>query len=155
NRTANPVNMAGWSVQYASSTGTSYSAVAAITNVTIIPAYSYYLLKLATGTNGSPDFSADMTNTTVNAAAGAGKVALVNVATNLGAVTLPDSRVIDFVGYGANQFEGTGAAPGTSDNATAVFRNNGGCTDTDNNAVDFATGTPSPRTTANSTLPCP
>ncbi|MGZ4975031.1 MAG: lamin tail domain-containing protein, partial [Limisphaerales bacterium] len=156
NRTANPVNMSGWSIQYASSTGSSFANVVPLTNAnSTIPAYSYYLIKLAAGTNVAADFSADITNTTVNAGAGGGKVALANTTTALGVVSLPDSRVIDFVGYAANQFEGTGSAPGPSDNASSVIRNSGGCSDTDNNAGDFTLGVPSPRTTANSSSACP
>jgi hypothetical protein len=59
---------------------------------------------------------------------------------------LPNSQIVDFVGYGstANCFEGTGPAP-TITNFTAALRKGGGCTDTDNNAGDFLTGPPTPR----------
>ena len=37
---------------------------------------------------------------------------------------------------------------------TAALRNDGGCTDTDNNAADFAAATPAPRNTATTAAPC-
>jgi hypothetical protein len=58
--------------------------------------------------------------------------------------------VQDFVGYGsATDFEGTGSAPGLS-NTAAALRANDGCTDTGDNATDFAAAAPAPR---NSTSP--
>src|SRR5437667_77087 len=52
---------------------------------------------------------------------------------------------------GANCFEGAAAAP-TLSNTTANLRGGAGSVDTDNNNLDFATGTPNPR---NSTPPPP
>ena len=54
--------------------------------------------------------------------------------------------VRDFVGYGAtaSSFEGAAPAPGLS-NTTAALRADDGATDTDNNAADFAAGSPNPR----------
>ncbi len=66
-----------------------------------------------------------------------------------------DSSIIDFVGYGgtANCFEGSGPTPAPS-TTTSVFRDNNGCTDTDDNFDDFATDTPNPRNTASPTSNC-
>ena len=56
--------------------------------------------------------------------------------------------IVDLVGYGsANFFEGSGAAPGLS-NTTADSRAADGCTDTDDNAADFTSGTVAPRNSA-------
>ena len=58
--------------------------------------------------------------------------------------------VEDFVGYGdASDFEGSGSAAALS-NTTAALRGDGGCTDTNDNAADFTAATPAPR---NSVLP--
>ena len=48
---------------------------------------------------------------------------------------------MDFIGYGttADACEGSGPAPAPS-NTTADLRANGGATDTNNNAADFAAG---------------
>src|SRR3546814_7742178 len=69
-----------------------------------------------------------------------GKVALSESTTALGG-SCPTGNA-DFVGYGsANCSEGSDAAPGLS-NTTAALRNGGGCTDTNDNGADFASGTP-------------
>lgn len=66
------------------------------------------------------------------------------------------AKIIDLVGYGnANFFEGNSAAPALS-TTTADFRGANGCTDTDNNGLDFIAGTPSARnssTTPNFCVP--
>ncbi len=152
NLSSAPVSVAGWSVQYASATGTgNFSAVALSGS---IPAGGYYLVKLAGGTTGTPLPAADATGAT-NMAAGGGKVILANVASSLACngSSTPCSaaqlaQIVDLVGQGtANFFEGSAAAPAPS--ATlADFRAGNGCTDTDNNSADFATATPSPRNSA-------
>ena len=94
-------------------------------------------------------------------AAGAGKVALVTTTTPLGCNggSTPCSpaalaTIVDLVGYGgANFFEGSGPTAALT-NTTAASRANSGCTDTDNNASDFATGAPNPRNTASTPAPC-
>src|SRR5205814_578464 len=65
------------------------------------------------------------------------------------------ASIIDFVGFGttANCFEGAGPTPAPS-NTTAVLRGSGGCTETDNNSTDFATGAPNPRNSATAANPC-
>jgi hypothetical protein len=148
NRSANPVSLNGWSIQYASSTGAfGSSTVAALPSVSI-PGYSYYLVQLfTTNTSGvalpAPDFVA----TNINMSATAGKIALANTTAALGTVTWPDARVLDLVGYGgANLFEGTGTATSPGNNNSSAVRNNNGCTDTDDNASDFAVlSPPNPR----------
>ncbi len=61
--------------------------------------------------------------------------------------------VRDLVGYGtATDFEGA-AAPALSSTAAAL-RASGGCDDTDENATDFTTDTPAPRTTSTAALTC-
>ena len=45
--------------------------------------------------------------------------------------------IVDFVAYGAADCSETSPAPGTS-NLVAAIRNNNGCTDTDNNSADFS-----------------
>src|SRR5690606_9692036 len=63
-------------------------------------------------------------------------------------------RIVDLVGYGnANFFEGSGAAPGLSNNSAAL-RVADGCIDTDNNASDFTAGSPGPRNTSTSLNVC-
>lgn len=144
NRSSTSQSLVGWSVQYASATGTSWSSTALSG---AIGAGKYYLVAMSTaGTTGSALPTPDATGGTAMAAA-AGKVALVNSTTALsGGNPSGTSGLQDLVGYGstANGYEGSGPTPAPS--ATlAVLRGASGATDTDNNAADFATGTPNPR----------
>ncbi|WP_316783529.1 lamin tail domain-containing protein [Pedobacter frigiditerrae] len=110
NPTLSAVDLTGWSVQYASATGTSWQ-VTTLTG-TIAPK-SFYLVQQAAGTAGTTNLpTADRTGT-IAMAAGAGKVLLANVATAQTGSLPTGTQIIDFVGYGAtaNSFEGTGPAP--------------------------------------------
>jgi uncharacterized protein len=157
NASQTTVSLAGLSLQYASATGTgNFGANSAqLTELSgSLEAGQYFLVQQAAGAGaGVPLPTPDIIDVTpMQMAAGAGKVALVLGTTSLGcnggstACSAEQlARILDLVGYGnANFFEGTGAAP-TLSNTTAAFRANGGCTDTNNNAADFAAGTPSPR----------
>lgn len=153
NGSSSPVSLNGWSIQYASATGSSWG-VTALTNTTLAPG-QYYLIRLATGgAVGSALPAFDVSGTT-NMSATAGKVALVNSTTALPAVTCPTTGIIDFIGFGstANCFEGAGLAPAGS-NTLALFRAASGCTDSNNNSSDFASGTPAPRNTSTALNPC-
>ncbi len=155
------VDVSTWSVQYASSA----NAFSYKTNLsgTIQPGH-YYLIQEAKGSGGTVDLpTPDVIGTIAMSATGA-KVALVSNQTMLtcGAVAgncFPNAAIVDFVGYGGtgsyapNNYEGSGPAPVLA-NATAAIRASGGCTDTDNNAADFTSGTPNPRNSASATTSC-
>ncbi|HEX8858049.1 MAG TPA: PxKF domain-containing protein [Actinomycetes bacterium] len=168
NRGTSSTSLAGWSLQYASATGTGNIGANA-GQLTELPAVSlapgqYLLVQEASNAAvGAALPPPDVTDDTpINMAAGGGKVALVNSTTPLGcnggSTPCPAAAlesIVDLVGYdGANFFEGGGAAPAGS-NTTAVLRNAGGCTDTDDNAADFSAGAPQPRNTAGAPNPCP
>jgi hypothetical protein len=154
NRGNAAVSLAGWSVQYGSSIGTSWSPVALSGT---IPASGFFLVQLAGGAVGSPLPTADVSTTVVNMSSAAGKVALVNATTALSGSCPTSATIVDFVGWGyAICSEGTGATgPSSSNNASAVVRAAGGCTDTDNNASDFAVDVAAPRNSASPALMCP
>jgi uncharacterized protein len=156
NRGDNPVSLSGWSIQYASATGTGNFSGNPITNLsgTLQPG-QYYLVWESGGVNGIALPTADATGT-IAMAAGAGKVALVTSTTGLACNGSPGqpcsaaqlAQIKDLVGYGtANFFEGAGAAP-VIGITTSDSRASAGCTDTDNNNADFSAGTISPRNTA-------
>ncbi|HYN26002.1 MAG TPA: lamin tail domain-containing protein, partial [Pyrinomonadaceae bacterium] len=153
NRGASPVSVNGWSVQYASATGTTW-AVTNLTNVTIQPG-QYYLVQEAQGAGGTTPLPTPDAMGTIAMSATAGKVALVNSITALSGACPTGASIIDFVGYGvtANCFEGSGPTPAPS-NTTAVLRGTNGCTETDSNATDFSAGAPTPRNTASPTNVC-
>lgn len=142
------VSVAGWSVQYASATGTGWSVTALGGS---IPAGHYYLVQEAPGAGGSTSLPTPDATGTIAMASGAGKVALVNTTTALTGSGCPfAASVMDFVGYGttSNCFEGTGPTSPSLTNTTAAIRKNGGLQDTNDNAADFANGAPTPRNTA-------
>jgi uncharacterized protein len=156
NRGASPVAIDGWTLQYASAASTSWQSTALSGT---IPAGGRYLVQLASGgANGAALPAADATGTS-NLAVTGGKVALVDDATGLSCGASPGScsavaGVEDLIGYGsAADYEGSGAAPAPSA-TTALTRAGGGCTDTDNNAADFATAAPDPQDSSAAASAC-
>ncbi len=152
NRGTSPVNLSGWSVQYASATGTSWS-VTNLTNVTLAPG-QYYLVQEAAGAGAVPSLPAPDVTGTIPMSATAGKVALVSNTTALTGIGCPFvGTIVDFVGFGTANCSETAPTP-TLANATAAIRAVHGCTEIDNNSTDFSTGTPTPRNTATAADPC-
>ncbi len=153
NISANDVNMNGYSVQYASATSTTtWTGVAVLPDVTI-PAGGYYLIQMSTvGPNGIALPTVDLVATpSIAMAAANGKVALVNGVTALTACT--EASIVDLVGYGtANCAEGTSTAALSP--TTAALRNNNGCSETDDNSVDFSVDVPAPRNSASAVQDC-
>jgi len=139
------VSLAGWSVQYASAAGTSWS----VTNLTgsIAPG-QYYLVQEAVGAGGTTNLPAPDATGTIAMSATAGKVALVSTTVALSGAC-PSATIVDLAGFGstASCFEGAGPTPAPS-NTNAVFRASGGCTDTDVNSADFSAAAAAPRNTA-------
>ncbi len=148
NRSSAPISLNGWSVQYASATGTSWQ-VTTLPNVVLQPG-QYFLVQQAAGSGGTVNLVADKVGT-IAMSGTAGKVLLANVAT---AVTSPTAAsVLDLVGFGtANAFEGT-VAPAPS-NTNSIQRAGDGCNDSDNNASDFVAGLAAPRNTSTATRSC-
>ncbi len=139
NPTDQAVNLAGWSVQYASSSGTTYQ----VTSLTgTISAKGYYLIQQAAGSN---TFTALPTPDDVGNIAMAGSNGKVALVSNAEAITgIADTDVVDYVGFGsANLFEGTGATPAPSA-ADAVVRKIDGV-DSNDNSADFEKKAPNPR----------
>jgi predicted extracellular nuclease len=169
-------NLAGWSVQYASANGTTWTRTE-LPNYNLQPG-QYYLIQQAVGATPvlalpTPDLDATTCNCTYQtpstgnptgliatgiAMSGSnGKVILVNNIILESTANPTGSQIIDKVAYGATStsgFEGTGPTGTALTSSTAVQRNNAGCTDTDNNASDFTTATPAPRNTATAINTC-
>lgn len=147
NRGSSAVTITGWTVQYSSATGSSWSRT---TLSGTIPAGRYYLVKEAAGAgNGAQLPTADATGT-ISMAAAAGKVALVTNTTALTCATGCESKaaVKDLVGYGGTASSSETAPTANLSAATAAVRAGGGSVDTDNNASDFVVTTPNPRNSA-------
>ncbi len=152
NRSVGPVDISGWSVQYASSTGTNWSETVVPASTTLAPG-AYYLVQLAGGVTGAPLPTADLTDTT-NLSATKGKVALVSAGTPLSGACPTDATIVDFIGYGAAATCSEGANTTGGSNTTSKLRAGAGCTDTDDNSADFSSATPTPRNTSTTALSC-
>ena len=161
NRGDAPVDLSGWSVQYASATGTgTFGGNGAVPLSGSLQPGQYHLVQLAGGTVGAPLPTPDSTGS-INMSGTAGKVIVANTATGLPCnggsdPCVPDelALIVDLVGYGnANFFEGAAAAP-TLSPTTSGHRAALGCTDTDQNGADVAAAAPAPRNTASPTNPC-
>jgi beta-lactamase superfamily II metal-dependent hydrolase len=152
NASGSTVSLDGWTVQYASASGSSWQSINLSGSLT--PG-QYYLVQGGTGQSGgstslpTPDAISKVGLSAIN-----GKIALVNTSTPLsGSCPVDGSSVVDFVGYGtANCSEGSPATNLT--NTTALLRADGGCTDTANNASNFTETAPSPRNSSDSRSAC-
>ena len=150
NSSNSDVSVEGWSVQYASSTGTSWQ-VTALSGT--IPANSYYLIQEAAGSGGTVDLpTPDATGDIAMQGSSNFKIALVDSTTPLTPVRCP-AGVIDLLGGGTANCSEVSAAPATS-STTALIRKESGCQDTDNNSEDFEVLTPTPRNTDSATHSC-
>ena len=150
NATDAPVDLTGWSVQYASAAGSSW-AVTALQG-TIQPD-AYFLIGEASGAGGTQPISPDVDGA-IPMSGTAGKVALVTSTTPLACATGCSSidAVLDFVGYGATASDSAGGVPTPApSNVNAVSRN-AAHDNTAINGADFTAGPPTP-TAAASTGP--
>lgn len=157
NPTSSSVSLTGWSIQYASSTGTFSS----ITNLSgSIGAHQYYLIKEASGGGGTVDLPTANVTGTINLSASSGKVALAKVTTSVSSSS--DSNVVDFIGFGSSNDSET-TPIGTLSATTSAERkdNNGGTVqgqgngwDTNNNANDLViTSTLAPQNSSSPSEP--
>jgi uncharacterized protein len=149
NKSSAAVNLSGWSVQYASSTGTSWQATPLSGT---LAAGAYYLIQEAAGTGGTVNLPTPDAFGTIAMSGTTAKIALRNTTTLCSGTCSALPNTIDFVGYGtANDFEGS-VGPATT-NTTSILRAGTprGAQDTDNNATDFSTGAPSPLGSGGST----
>jgi Lamin Tail Domain len=155
-RATAPVDLAGWTLQYASAGGTSWQATPL--SGTIDPGGSYLVQLGSGGSTGAQPPPPDASGST-NLAVSGGKVALVRDSATLSCGDAPGScsavsTVEDLVGYGAaSDYEGSGPAPAPAAD-TALVRAGGGCTDGDDNAADFSAGTPAPAGSSSPASPC-
>jgi hypothetical protein len=152
NRGTTTVDLAGWSVQYSSVSGTgswSVTQLCTIGSCLLAPGH-YFLVQEAGSSGGTQNLPAPDVTGTISMATTSGKVALVTNAAPLSGACPSGATVIDRVGYGGSTAttdfcylgDGPTAAP---TNVNAVLRKLDGCLDTGNNANDFSVTTASPR----------
>ncbi len=154
NPTDQPVSLEGWSVQYASATGTTWSVTPLAGT---IQSHGYYLIAEAGGATGAVLPTPDVSGSITMGGTGA-KIALFKDNTTAATGAKPEGT-IDFVGIGAaNAYEGSAPTKAPS-NTTSVQRRpyanvdpgsgKGNAWDTDDNAADFYVGAvAAPRNTA-------
>ncbi|MBW4610169.1 MAG: DUF4347 domain-containing protein [Hassallia sp. WJT32-NPBG1] len=149
NRGATPINVTGWSVQYAANNNIINSLIWNVTNLSgVIAPAGYYLIQLGGLANGAgANLPTANATDTINISATSGNVALVKNQIPLGIVNVIGANIVDFLGYGsaANYYE-TSPTPAPSNTRSVVRK--GGNPDTDNNFADFVTGVPNPRNSA-------
>ncbi len=153
NPTAVAQSLAGFSVQYATSTGTSFQ-VTALPSATLQPG-QFFLVQEAAGAAGTVALPSPDATGSINMSSTSGKVALVSSTTALsGACPATSATVVDFVGFGsaATCFLGSGPTA-TLSNTTAALRTPV-CKNTPSNAADFAAGNPTPRNTSTAFQSC-
>ena len=160
NRSDAAVDITGWSVEYASATGTGNFVANPVGGLSgLLQPGQYFLVQLAGGTTGAPLPPADAVGSS-HMSATAGKVALVSSSASLGcnvgsAACTPaqESLIQDLVGFGGASYFEAAPTPVLS-NTTAGLRDRGGCEDTNNNAADFSVGAPTPRNRLSALAPC-
>jgi DNA/RNA endonuclease G (NUC1)/uncharacterized protein YjdB len=149
------VDITGWSVQYASSTGTSWTVTSL--SGTIQPGH-YYLIQESAGTGGTtnlPTPDAVGAGTGIAMAAGAGKVFLSSTTAALTSIACPtDASVVDKVSYGAGTSDCGYGTTTSLGNTTAAIRNSNGCAFTGSLSADFTVAAPTPRNSATPAQPC-
>lgn len=152
------VDMGGWSVQFAPATTGTWN-VAAVPSGTSIAAGKYFLISLgptitAFGiTLPTPDFIGP---TSLNLSGTSGKVALVDKAIALSGTTACNAvSVIDVFGYGSGTTCFETAVFSSSANASQSYKRNiNGCTDNNNNNVDFTLTDVTPKNSSSASFVC-
>ncbi|SHI91474.1 Por secretion system C-terminal sorting domain-containing protein [Hymenobacter daecheongensis DSM 21074] len=136
NRGTSTVDLSSYFIAYYSNNSTATTPSTTVLLTGSIAPGKYYLIKLGGGSTGSALPTPDATGG-IDMGGSAGRVELFN------------GTLVDRVGYGSGTglYEGTGRAPAPSA-SNAIFRANGGCTDTNDNAADFAAAAAAPRNSA-------
>jgi uncharacterized protein len=152
NGSSNAVTIAGWSVQYAAAGGTAWQLT--LLSGTMQPGQYYLVQESSGGSNGTNLPSADRVGN-ISMSGTAGKVALVsNSVALLGDCPIPETAIIDFVGYGTTASCAEGGRAPTHTSSTSLQRVFAGCVDTDDNGADFFTASVTPRNSASAPHDC-
>ncbi|MEZ4681714.1 MAG: lamin tail domain-containing protein [Caldilineaceae bacterium] len=150
NRGAAPVDLSGWSVQYASATGPTWQKTDL--SGTVQPG-QYYLIQEAAGSGGTTSLPTPDAIGTIAMSGTAGKVAVVNTATTLSG-SCPLGGVLWILSVLDLQIVPKAVTPPALSNTTATIRITNGCSDTDDNFADFIVDMPDPHNTASPLALC-
>ncbi|HEX2092168.1 MAG TPA: DNA/RNA non-specific endonuclease [Longimicrobiaceae bacterium] len=148
-----PVSLAGWSVQYASASGSTWQVTPL--SGTIQPG-GYYLVQEAAGTGGTTSLPTPDATGNIPMSATAGKVWLVKQTTALSGTCPAGSTVVDQVSFGGTaSLCGSFGTTANLSNTTAAIRNNNGCKYTGSIPADFSVAAPAPRNSGSPVFICP
>ncbi len=143
------VALDGWSVQYASTNGSSWQ----VTPLTgSIPAHGYYLVQEAKGSGGTVDLPTPDAVGTIMMGATGGKVLLAPDGVARSGVC-PGGPIADQVSFGSATNCGFRSTKAPA-NATAAVRKAGGCTYTGDLSADFVVTAPVPHNSGGGTTSC-
>ena len=152
NHGTSALSVAGWSVQYTSSAGTSWTRTVLTGTV---PAGGFYLVAEGAGAGNGVALPTPNDTGTIAMSATSGKVALVNNGTALSgcaAACHSAAGVVDFVGFGAANDAAGSPTPALS-NTTSAQRTTSPFTNTGNNSADFTVAAPTPAGAGNAPPP--
>jgi hypothetical protein len=163
NRGSSDVDMNGWGLNIRTSDAVASAVLVRFSSNISLPVAPgrYALVKLSGGTDGQPlpltFFDLSLSPIPISLSGAGGEVALLRPNGSIpffGCPTAQSAGVADYVGYGTGItcFEGTAAPAPTL--TTALLRMGGGCTDVDNNLLDFRVGVPNPRSFSTAAAPC-
>lgn len=139
NPTGSAIDLTGWSVEYFSSKGNSGGKHELSGS---LPAGGYFLIQEGGGGTGEPLPAPDAEGN-------------LNLSGSKGSVKLYDASgaEVDLVGYGEASLSEGSPAQALSNSSSAQRDAKG--TDTDDNAADFSTAAPTPKSTGGATVPDP
>ena len=155
NASSSNVDINGWSLVVDTFEGSTNQARGATFNQSFpIAPGTHLLFRFAgNGTNGqaTPGEFPIITDTSLGSTSG--KLMLLAPGQTLPTGCPAAGAVADLVGYGSSTCSETSPAPVPPSNKS-LLRNNGGCSDTNNNLNDFFLSDPNPRTFASQATPC-
>lgn len=156
NRGSEPATITGWTVQYGSGNGSSWSSVT-LPAGTIAPG-KYYLVQLAAGVNSlaalpTPDATGGLTLSGTS-----GKIILTLPGVAPSVACPSGATIVDRVAYGTSTncagASDWGSSTGNLSNSTAAFRKNDGCIKTGSISADFVVLAPNPHNSVSPTKNC-
>ncbi|MDQ2756565.1 MAG: lamin tail domain-containing protein [Actinomycetota bacterium] len=143
NTSSTAVPVEGWSVQYGSSTGSTFSGRTTLTGS--VPAHGYYLVQEGGGASGTALPTPDAVGTIAMSSA-SGKIALVSDSTTLtcGTTCATAAGVVDLVGFGSAN-EAAGFPTPLLSNTLSAQRKIAPFANTGDNSADFTVDGPTPK----------
>ncbi len=148
NKGVTTVDLTTWTLQYSNEGASTWQIVAL--SGSLAPG-QYYLIR-ANSVGGRGRMPQPDKTTLINLGIDAGKIALLSTDTSLVGACPSFTSVVDFLGYGSGCREGS--SPTLATDGKSLHRKGAGCTETDNNLLDFGNASPQPRNTVSARSVC-